>query len=60
MNQFVTVKQEGNKIMITINIKQHLYQMVSVPLNDVKYRIEGDYIVVEAEIDIEKLLSNLG
>lgn len=56
----ITYKTEGNRIMITINLKQYLYQIVSVPLKDVKYRIEGDYIVVEAEIDVEKLLSKVG
>lgn len=56
----LTYKTEGNRIMITINLKQYLYQMVSVPLKDVKYRIEDDYIVVEAEIDTEKLLSKVG
>ena len=56
----LTYKTEGNRIMITINLKQYLYHLVAVPLKDVRYRVEGDYIVVEAEIDTEKLLSKVG
>lgn len=56
----ITYKTEGNRVMVTVNLKEYLYQVVSVPLKDVRYRVEGDYIVVEAEIDTEKLLSKVG
>lgn len=56
MNQFVTVKQEGNKIIFIVDIVSYLKSQVSIPIKSMDVATQDNKIVITAEIDSEELI----
>lgn len=55
----ITQRVEGNRIVISFNLKEYILKTLQIPLKYITYRVEGDFIVVEAEIDSEKLTQQI-
>lgn len=55
----ITQRVEGNRIIISFNLKEYILKTLQIPLKYITYRVEGDLIVVEAEIDSEKLAQQI-
>lgn len=56
VNQFVTVKQEGNKIIFIVDIVSYLKSQVSIPIKSMDVATQDNKIVITAEIDSEELI----
>lgn len=55
----ITQRVEGNRIIISFNLKEYILRTLQIPLKYITYRVDGDLIVVEAEIDSEKLTQKI-
>lgn len=56
MNQYVSVRQEGNKVVFIVDIASYLKSLITVPIKSVEVSAQDGKIVITAEIDSEELI----